>query len=487
MPDCWLANANPKTAWAHYAWTEFAEARDKGTVAVLPVHGFSDQGEGMPLDMEETLGSEMLRSATRSFTSDHPRLRLLPPLRWTLAAKGTGVFGIDPETAYQQLMSLARGVKESGVGKLVFFNTSLVSEPLLATVAIDARAEHGLRTYVIHARNLGIDLYKKPETATNEPPPALLQTSAQRLAELLLEIHHHPAPVPPQNPGLQPLPPPRPSAFPFSRFSSFPLHRNRRLAALSRSQLLGLDGKAEAWVILPTASIEQHGHHLPVGVDAILGEALLDAMLTELSPLEELYVAPSILFGKSNEHAGFPGTLSLAACTLRRILLAAAAQLERLGFRRIAILNTHGGNTAVLQTVVREMKEDLGLDALLLRHGYEPPGLSAQEAAWGMHADEWETSLMLACAPELVDMDKAVCEYPAQLDAPGLLRPEKAPATFAWLTSDVSKSGVLGDPRGATPEKGHAWLAAAGEALRAKLQEENRRRIEGRQERLRLG
>jgi creatinine amidohydrolase len=76
---------------------------------------------------------------------------------------------------------------------------------------------------------------------------------------------------------------------------------------------------------------------------------------------------------------------------------------------------------------------------------------------------------MLACAPELVRMGKAVGEYPARLDDPGELRPENAPAVFAWMTSDISRSGVMGDPTRATEENGKRWLACAADHLAVKI------------------
>ena len=168
------------------------------------------------------------------------------------------------------------------------------------------------------------------------------------------------------------------------------------------------------------------------------------------------------------EHLGFPGTITISAGTLREIVFAVARQLQALGIRRFAVLNTHGGNSAVLPPVLREVRERLGLETRILRCDSHPD-LGAQEAAWGFHAGEWETSLMLACAPELVHMDLAVREYPARLNEPGELRPEHAAATFAWLTRDISQSGVMGDPTAATVEKGCRWLASAAGQLATEI------------------
>ena len=247
-------------------------------------------------------------------------------------------------------------------------------------------------------------------------------------------------------------------------------YRDRYLPALTRDALEALPHKDRTLVLLTTGAIEQHGHHLPVGVDAILGQTWLTHALPKLPADARVLVAPAITYGKSNEHTGFPGTVSISAKTLRRLLLALATQLHALGFRHLAILNTHGGNSAVLVYTLREIQTALGLRAGMLNFPYKPD-LSPQEAEYGFHAGEWETSLMLAAAPELVRLDRAVCEYPARLDDPGELRPENAPAIFSWITSDISKSGVMGDATRATREKGLHWLDAASTALAGRIAE----------------
>jgi creatinine amidohydrolase len=419
---------------------------------VLPLYGFADYGADRPLDQEETLGGALLRRAVEQ-TKTRFTVRVLPPLRFALAAKDAGFFGVDPETAHDLLHEMAEGVRAAGFHKLVFFNASPVNEPLVATAALDIRAALGLRTYVVHARTLGLD----PARPTPDDPAPM----ADHLARLLTEIRQHLAPPLGNSSGQSKIK---------NRESKiqFPAYRYYYLPALSRAQLAAIPAKDQALVVLPTAAIEQHGPHLPVGVDAILGQALLGAAIPKIAGRAPVYVAPPLSYGKSNEHVGFPGTVTLSARTLRRLVLALASQLRELGFRRLAIFNTHGGNSTVLATTVRELRDSLDLDATLLRHGFKPD-VSAPEAAWGFHADEWETSLMLACAPELVRMKRAVCEYPARLDDPGELRPGNAPATFAWMTSDISSSGVMGDATKATAAKGRRWLEAAATALAGRM------------------
>ena len=101
--------------------------------------------------------------------------------------------------------------------------------------------------------------------------------------------------------------------------------------------------------------------------------------------------------------------------------------------------------------------------------------MSAQENAYGFHAGELESSWLYAIAPRLCRPAAATCSYPARISDPGELRPECAPATFAWASQDVSPDGVMGDATAATAEKGERWIAelTAGyvAALRAHVAE----------------
>ncbi|GAB1488854.1 hypothetical protein MASR2M8_13020 [Opitutaceae bacterium] len=505
MSTSWLANADPTSSWAHFAWSDFAAlGAGNRTLAVLPVHGLADHGLGLPLDAEEAVGSAVLRRAVTALAG-HASLRVLPPLRFGLAPYPSTFFGIDPETAHELIESIAASVKAAGIERLVFFNTSPWNEEFIAAASCDSRASLGLHTFIVNLSGLGLDFHPtSPARGAAQavaahvlgtpPAPAVrladirdeafrpgqlrqpaplaftgsidghqqLVTSAARLAGLLAEIGAQPAPGTASAATATPVIP-TVISDPESE-AVWPSHRARYLGAFTRDALEALPDKDKALVILPTGAIEQHGHHLPVGVDAILGQAWLHHTLPLLSPDAPVYVAPPITFGKSNEHTGFAGTVSITARVLRRLVLASAAQLRALGFKRIAILNTHGGNSAVLVYTVRELQDGTAFQAGLLS-GHYRPAQDAQEAAYGFHAGEWETSLMLACSPELVRMDRAVCEYPAYVEAPGELRPENAPAVFSWLTKDVSVSGVMGDATRASTEKGIRWMTEASLAL----------------------
>jgi creatinine amidohydrolase len=240
----------------------------------------------------------------------------------------------------------------------------------------------------------------------------------------------------------------------------FPLYRDRYLPAMTPNRIAALPDKAWAPVILATGAVEQHGPHLPVSVDAFLGQLWLSLILSQLPAGVSCYAAPPITIGKSNEHVGFPGTLMISKGTLRELVLAVARQVKAWGFQQLALLNTHGGNISVLHYTLREVRETYGLRADFLR-GNADLGLSTQESTYGFHAGELETSWMLAAAGPLVKMAGARCEYPARLEDPGLLRPEAAPATYSWATQDVSKSGIMGDATVATEDKGRRWAEQA--------------------------
>lgn len=256
----------------------------------------------------------------------------------------------------------------------------------------------------------------------------------------------------------------------------FPAYRDRYLPGMTARRIATLPDKAWAPVIVTCGAIEQHGRHLPVAVDALMGQVWLTRALAILPAGASCYVAPPITIGKSNEHTGFPGTLTVTKETLRLLLHAIARQVHAWGFRHLAVLHTHGGNVAVTTYTLREIAAQYGLRCGALAPAMDW-GLSPQETAFGYHANTAETSWLLAEAPQYVKMDEATCEYCGQVSDPGELRPERAPATMAWVTADLSKSGVMGDATAATVEKGAAWIALGAEryaAAIAQLCRENR-------------
>lgn len=224
-------------------------------------------------------------------------------------------------------------------------------------------------------------------------------------------------------------------------------------------------------LVLPTAAIEQHGHHLPLATDTLLNNVLLGRALELLPDDFPVYALPTVCYGKSNEHIGFPGTLSVSASTMMAVLRDLGASVHAAGFRKLVLFNTHGGNHAVVDLMARDLRAEFGLRVFTLFGGGPVEGLSLQEAKYGFHAGEVETALLLAATPELVHTDQYTANYIAHVDAPGMLKPEGGYANFAWLTRDIAPSGVMGDPNPATAENGEKWIVQMAARIASALRE----------------
>ena len=232
---------------------------------------------------------------------------------------------------------------------------------------------------------------------------------------------------------------------------------------LATTEFAGLDPE-KLIAVLPVAAIEQHGPHLPIASDTILGQTIIARALERLDPADQVWVLPGLAYGKSNEHRAFAGTMTLEQDTVAAVVRDIAGSVVRAGFRRLALVNSHGGNPAVLEYVARDTHEATGLTIFplfMFRMGVDYGELDDDEAHWGTHAGEWETSALLAVAPELVRLDRT-----AELGGyPTYSRPTRhlqlrGPVTYAWLTHEISPSGNLGDPRRATLERGEAIIEA---------------------------
>lgn len=243
---------------------------------------------------------------------------------------------------------------------------------------------------------------------------------------------------------------------------------------LSLRDLRALDMGAVI-AVLPIAAVEQHGPHLPLGVDAMIMGGCIARVVARLPDDLDVAFLPTQAVGVSIEHREFPGTLSLSHDTAARVLSEVAESVARAGVRKIVLLNSHGGNSALLTQVALDLRARLGLLAVTCgwsRFGY-PDGLfSAEELRHGVHGGEVETSLMLAFRPECVDMARARNFAPATLDFErdfAWLRADR-PAGFGWMAQDLSPAGAMGDASRASAQKGEAtadyWATAFIELLR---------------------
>ncbi len=216
-------------------------------------------------------------------------------------------------------------------------------------------------------------------------------------------------------------------------------------------------------LVLPTAAIEQHGHHLPLATDTLINNLLLGKALERVPAELPIYALPTVCYGKSNEHMGFPGTLSVSAQTFLAVVRDLGASIAAAGFRKVVLYNTHGGNTSLVDVLARDLRAEFGLRTFSLfgSGGVTFDGVSVQERTYGFHAGEIETAFLLHWTPELVRTGEYTSNYIARVDQPELLKPEGSAANFAWLTKDIAPSGVMGDPSPATAENGERWANEA--------------------------
>ncbi|MGG6293589.1 creatininase family protein [Leptolyngbya sp. AN02str] len=231
---------------------------------------------------------------------------------------------------------------------------------------------------------------------------------------------------------------------------------------LSWTQIQHMPDKDKVVVLQPIGAIEQHGPHLPLVVDAAIASAVVGKALSALDANIPAYALPTLHYGKSNEHWHFPGTITLSAQTLISLLMEVGESIYRAGFRKFAIVNAHGGQPQVLEIVARDLHQQYSDFMVFPLFVWQAPHnasqyMTAQEKEYGIHAGDAETSVMLSLLPDQVRMEEAVTEYPQGLPENSLLSMEgKLP--FAWMTRDLSRSGVLGDATVATQEKGDRIL-----------------------------
>ena len=208
-------------------------------------------------------------------------------------------------------------------------------------------------------------------------------------------------------------------------------------------------------IIMPIASVEQHGKHLPVGTDYLLMQKIVQSLREFDVEGYEGVLLPALPFGLNTEHIAFPGTISLGEQCITEILCKQADTFVHDGFKDFLLLNSHGGNAGLIDSFIRTYRTATGCRMATVDYFRGKPfagkeNLFDNPVGLDVHAGEFETSLMMHLYPELVDMrvskeDLAECNVPARQ------------LPFGWLTHEVSKTGVIGDATYASEAKGKAY------------------------------
>jgi creatinine amidohydrolase len=224
------------------------------------------------------------------------------------------------------------------------------------------------------------------------------------------------------------------------------------------------EGEAGRWIaVLPVAAIEQHGPHLPVYTDTCIAEGMIRRVV-ELLP-DELPVTflPVQAVGKSNEHISSPGTITATWETATKLWIEIGDSVRRAGVEKLIIINSHGGNVPMIDIVTRELRirhDMLAVGTAWSRFGL-PEGLTApEEALYGIHGGDMETSMMLHLRADLVRMELAEDFRSTQLDFLKEFKHLRAhgAAQFGWKAQDLNPRGAVGNAGVASAEKGRAAI-----------------------------
>jgi len=243
---------------------------------------------------------------------------------------------------------------------------------------------------------------------------------------------------------------------------------------------------ADIVAVLPLGATEQHGPHLPLEVDSTLVDGVVAASLAHLPDTVPALFLPTQAIGFSPEHAAFAGTLTLKADTVLRLWTDIAESVAAAGVRKLVFFNAHGGHSGLMEVVARDLRARLGMLVYsaswysLPLHGMAGEDVRAlfpaHEHRFGVHAGDIETSMMLALAPQRVDMTKAEnfasTSQDRARDFPIL--GNGSSAKLAWQMQDYNPAGAVGNAAAATAAKGATLIDAAGRALSQLLAEVHR-------------
>jgi creatinine amidohydrolase len=236
-------------------------------------------------------------------------------------------------------------------------------------------------------------------------------------------------------------------------------------ARLTAPEIRARTGEGDALAILPIGSLEQHGPHLPVITDTASASAAAIRAARLVADEMPVLVLPGLWTGMSEHHLPFGGTISLNYSELAGVLRGVVRSLRAIGIARLLIVNGHGGNIEPLAVAARELAHEFGLPVVACTPWFltadKIRGI-AETAETPAHACEGETSVMMAIAGDIVRPDK--------FDEAVQQRPEPVGrytgfSRFWSFSERAPVTGVRGDPRTASAEKGERFLAVQAEAL----------------------
>ena len=212
-------------------------------------------------------------------------------------------------------------------------------------------------------------------------------------------------------------------------------------------------------VVFAVGATEQHGPHLPLATDSLVGDSLAKLVAKRLG---HALVGPSLRIGCSQHHMAFPGTISLDASPMRDVIVKYGETILEHGFKRLVIIPSHGGNFQVVSEAGQSLQQKCSTKHIItycdlkkvLDTSHKVSGaFGVSPEASGAHAGEFETSILLYLHPELVDMSRAEQGFMGDLST-------AIPEVMRNGVARISANGILGDAREGDGRRGEKYLAA---------------------------